>query len=474
MITILVIDDDRMIQTILEDTCHQQGYQVVQAFTAEQGIQAFQANRPDVVLIDIRLPDLSGLEVFRKLKETDGKVLGIFITGSSESDVAIEAIKLGSFDYLVKPLDLGKVKGLLQRALQTRHMMSVPVKVGKQSQSPSSASEDVFIGTSPGMQEVYKAIGRAAPHDISVLIRGESGTGKELVARALYQHSQRSDRSFIAINCAAIPEPLLESELFGHEKGAFTGADRVHIGKFEKSNGGTIFLDEIGDMPAALQAKLLRVLQDQSFQRIGGHETINTDVRILAATHKDLEQAIAQGKFRADLYYRLNSFEIHLPALRERKEDISELVHFFLGRYGEQFAKPIRQVSEEAMERMVNYSWPGNIRELQNVLKQGVLQATGPILGKDCLPGPIRTATPVAEEGSTGYWEAFTEEQLRNRSTTIYADALEQMERNLLSIILEHTSGRQLQAAELLGITRGSLRHKLKALNMHPDQSGES
>jgi two-component system nitrogen regulation response regulator GlnG len=324
------------------------------------------------------------------------------------------------------------------------------------------------------MREVYKAIGRVAAQNVPVLITGASGTGKELVARAIYQHGPRAKAPFLALNCAAIPEQLLESELFGHEKGAFTGADRRRIGKFEQGNGGTIFLDEIGDMPLALQAKMLRLLQEQSFERVGGNETVQTDVRVIAATHHDLKTDAAEGKFRPDLYYRLGVFTIHLPSLRERGEDLPLLVRYYLRRFGRELGREVQEVAPEALERLRSYSWPGNIRELQSVLKQALLQASGTMLLPAFLPdlsGRPREAHPAAPAGADVGLEAFIRQRLRPDAQDLYADTHHQVDRVLLPRVLEYTGGNQRQAARLLGIARQTLRQKLRDLGLHITQS---
>jgi two-component system nitrogen regulation response regulator GlnG len=317
---------------------------------------------------------------------------------------------------------------------------------------------------------VYKAIGRVAAQDVPVLITGESGTGKELVARALYQHSPRGKAPFLALNCAAIPENLLESEMFGHEKGAFTGADRRRIGKFEQCNGGTIFLDEVGDMPLALQAKMLRALQEQAFERVGGNETVRTDVRLIAATHRDLKAWSDEGKFRPDLYYRLGVFAIHLPPLRERGEDLPLLVRFYLRRFGRELGREVREVAPEALERLRSYSWPGNVRELQSVLKQALLQARGTTLLPAFLPalpgdppGPETASSPAAGDPSL---EAFIGLRLASGEDDLYAETHRQVDRLLLSRVLEETGWNQLQAARRLGISRDTLRRRLLELGL--------
>jgi DNA-binding NtrC family response regulator len=328
------------------------------------------------------------------------------------------------------------------------------------------------------MQEAYKAIGRVADQTFPVLITGESGTGKELVARAIYQHGPRAKAPFLAINCAAIPENLLESELFGHEKGAFTGADRRRIGKFEQVSGGTLFLDEIGDMPPALQAKMLRLLQEQAFERVGGNETIRTDVRLIAATHRDLKTWSEEGKFRPDLYYRLGVFTIHLPPLRERGEDLPVLAQHYLRRYSRELGRDVRQVAPEAMTRLRGYSWPGNIRELQSVLKQALLQASGTALLPAFLPEPLGGAAEVAPPGPASAEPGVETFVIRQRVASdvrdLYAETHRQVDRLLLPRVLEHTRGNLQQAALLLGIARQTLRLKLRDLGLSVARPGEA
>jgi DNA-binding NtrC family response regulator len=353
-------------------------------------------------------------------------------------------------------------------ALEVGQRMRQPAVIAETAPDPDV--DGAIVGSCPAMSEVYKAIGRVAAQDVPVLITGESGTGKELVALAIYQHSRRGKAPFLALNCAAIPQNLLESELFGHEKGAFTGADRRHIGKFEQCNGGTIFLDEVGDMPLALQAKMLRVLQDQAFERVGGDETVRTDVRLIAATHRDLKAWSDEEKFRPDLYYRLSVFAIHLPPLRERGEDLPLLVRYYVRRFGRELGRDVHEVAPEALERLRSYSWPGNVRELQSVLKQALLQARGTILLPIFLPalpaepvGPMTASRPVA--GDTNL-EAFIRLRLTSDEEDLYAETHRQVDRLLLIRVLEDTGGNQLQAARRLGISRDTLRRRLLELGL--------
>jgi two-component system nitrogen regulation response regulator GlnG len=362
--------------------------------------------------------------------------------------------------------------------------MSIPVDVpGSQAQANNDAPavrSDTLVGVSAQMQEVYKAIGRVAPQDVTVLVRGESGTGKELVARAVYQHSSRHKGQFLAVNCAAIPDALLESELFGHEKGAFTGADQRRIGKFEQCSGGTLFLDEIGDMSPLVQSKVLRVLQSQQFERVGGNQTISTGVRVIAATNRPLEKMVEDGEFRSDLYYRLSGFTIQLTPLRERRDDLVPLLENYLSYFSRELRKNVHGISPEAMEILTSYSWPGNVRELQNVLKQTLLRSAGPVIIPDFLPDRIRypeaeVAHAVHAEAGGGGGSAdtdlrrFVDERLDADSTNLYAETLEFMERYVVTHVLRLCDGNQSKAARILGITRGCLRNKVRTLGVSID-----
>src|SRR5262249_9738332 len=383
------------------------------ARTGAEGIRRVAERAPDAVLLDLRLPDQSGLEVYQQIRCLDARIPVIFITMAKAADRAMQAMKQGAEDYLFKPLDLDQLRRVVGEALEVAQRMREPALIAETSPDPDVGG--AIVGSCSAMREVYKAVGRVAAQDVPVLITGESGTGKELIARAIYQYSARARAPFLALNCAAIPEQLLESELFGHEKGAFTGADRKRIGKFEQVTGGTIFLDEVGDMPLALQAKVLRLLQEQSFERVGGNETIRTDVRLIAATHHDLKADSAEGKFRPDLYYRLGVFTIHLPPLRERGDDLPILVRHFLRRFSHDLGRQVQEVAPEALERLQNYSWPGNIRELQSVLKQSLLRASGTVLLPAFLPdlcGPSEVPAPAAAGTDFGL-AAFIGERLR-------------------------------------------------------------
>ncbi|AGA25667.1 sigma-54-dependent transcriptional regulator [Singulisphaera acidiphila] len=470
MATILVIDDELSILHAFRRAFDDPADTLLTASDGAEGLEIVTQSRPDVVVLDLNLPDMFGLDVFQHIRQIDARIPVIFITGQGTTETAIEAMKLGAFDYLLKPLDVGRVREQVERAAEIGRLMRVPAVVTDEVLAQAPA--DVIVGRSPAMQEVYKAIGLVAPQDLAVLILGDSGTGKELVARAVYQHSRRATGPFLAINCAAIPETLLESELFGHEKGAFTGADRKRIGKFEQCSGGTLFLDEIGDMTPLTQAKILRVLQDGRFERVGGNETIRTDVRIIAATNRDLGQMVASGEFRGDLYYRLGIVTIRVPALRERADDLPLLVEHFLKRFSPELGKKVDRISPEAMDVLRRHPWPGNIRELQSVLKQALLRAQGPVLVADFLPPSLRgEEEPAGSAAAPMDWEGFLEDRLREGSHDLYAEALALMERSLVTRVLRHTGGNQLQAAKLLGITRGSLRTKIRTLGIRIDRS---
>lgn len=467
MPSLLVVDDEPSILLAFRRAYRDRELEVLTADTVVAGLALAQAHRPDVVILDVQLPDMTGLEALRQLRKIDSRCPVIFITGKSTTDTAIEAMKIGAFEYLLKPLELPQLRQIIDRALAISRMMHVPAVVADS--EPMDDRADAIIGRCPAMQEVYKAIGRVAGQDVPVLITGETGTGKELVARALYQHSHRSTGAFLAMNCAAIPEQLLESELFGHERGAFTGADRQRIGKFEQCAGGTLFLDEVSALSALAQSKMLRLLQEKTFERLGGNETIHADVRLLAASNQDVAEMVKQGQFREDLYYRLSVFTIHLPPLRERGEDVTLLVHHYLRRFNAELDRHLEAVSPDALQALANYPWPGNVRELQNVLKQALLHATGQVLLSDFLPRAVfefETPTGASASRSENYLERFIEEKLRFSTDNLYQDCLHWMEKTLLTKVLQHTGGNQVQAAQILGITRGSLRNKLRELGI--------
>jgi two-component system nitrogen regulation response regulator GlnG len=469
MARLLLIDDDPdLVLEQVRQAFPPSHHQVQVAGTGAEGLQHVGAETPDVILLDLRLPDQSGLEVYQQIRQIDARIPVVFITLAKSADAAIEAMKQGAYDYLFKPLDLHQLRRVVGEALEVARRMREPAVLAEAAPDPDV--EGAIVGSCPAMREIYKAIGRVAAQNVIVLITGESGTGKELVARAIYQHGPRAKAPFLALNCAAIPEQLLESELFGHEKGAFTGADRKRIGKFEQVSGGTLFLDEIGDMPLALQAKMLRLLQEQAFERVGGNETIRTDVRLIAATHRDLKAWSEEGKFRPDLYYRLGVFTIHLPPLRERGDDVPLLVRHFLRRFSRELGREVQEVAPEALERLRSYSWPGNIRELQSALKQALLRASGPVLLPAFLPdlsGSPGETGPAAPAGADLSLEAFIRHRLGPDTQDLYADTHREVDRVLLPRALAYTGGNQHQAARLLGIARQTLRQKLRDLGLH-------
>ncbi len=389
MTKVLVIDDDRSVRHLVSSGLNgHHEFEVITAADGDAGLALLNEHQPTVCLLDVFLPEYNGIELFRKIRALDRKLPVIFITGDTSSETAIEAMRAGAFDYLAKPLNIEQLRKLTFSASKARKLMDQPVAlpVGE-----GTVDGERFVGNSKSMIEVFKDIGRVASQNVTVLIRGESGSGKELVARALVNHSDRSDRPFVAVNCAAIPDQLLESELFGHEKGSFTGAERRRIGRFEQCSGGTILLDEIGDMSPVIQGKVLRLLQDQKFERVGGNELIATDVRIIAATNRPLEQLAKENEFRDDLLYRLNGFTISLPPLRNRRDDIPALLEYFLRRAKTDMNRPeLSGLAPDALELLVAYDWPGNVRQLQSVVRQSLLNTTGTVIGSDNLPGFIR------------------------------------------------------------------------------------
>jgi two-component system nitrogen regulation response regulator GlnG len=469
MARLLLIDDDP--DLLLHQVSHlfaPRDVEIDVARSGREGLAGIETHKPHVVLLDVGLPDLTGLEVHQRLRIIDARIPVIFITATTAADTAIEAMRRGAYDYLFKPVDLRQLEQVVREALEVSRRMRDPAVVGEE--SPDGG--DAIIGRSPQMREVYKAIGRVAGQKVIVLITGESGTGKELVARAIYQHSDRAKASFLAINCAAIPENLLESEMFGHEKGAFTGADRRRIGKFEQCTAGTMFLDEIGDMPLATQGKFLRVLQDQTFERVGGNDTIKTDVRLIAATNRDLKGWSDAGKFRADLYYRLSVFTIELPPLRDRGPDLPLLVHFYLKRFNTELGREVLEVDPEAMDRLRRYRWPGNVRELQSVLKRALLRSSGKTLIPAFLPDIDKPGTAAADAAATEGggaefdFDSFILQRLQEGSKSLHDEAHDQLDRVLLARTLRFAHGNQVHAAKILGIARQTLRNRLRDLGL--------
>jgi DNA-binding NtrC family response regulator len=434
--------------------------------TASAGADALECilnDPPSAIILDPQLSDQSGLELHAQIRRIAPQIPVIFASKNRTADAAIEAMKQGAHDYLFKPIEERQLHRVVTEALE----ISLQKRGSEVGPSIPWASDvdGALCGGCPMMREVYKSIGVVAGKNVNVLITGESGTGKELVARAVHRHSSRAQAPFLALNCAAIPENLLESELFGHEKGAFSGAERRRIGKFEQYNGGTILLDEIGDMPLALQAKILRLLQEQTFERIGGNETIQTNVRLIASTHRDLKTWSAEGRFRADLYYRLSVFTIHLPPLRERGEDLPMLVQYFLRKYSRELGKEIHAIAPEALKRLQNHRWPGNIRELQSILRQALLRSSGHVLLPAFLPLLDDTSPETAPRQPLAV-DFDIDEFLRRRLTPdacdLYADLHRELDRHSLARVLIYTRGNRHMASRVLGIARQTLRLKLR------------
>lgn len=475
---LLIIDDEPAIVYSLSDCLESSELQIRSANTGRDGIAEVQKDAPDVILLDVRLPDQSGLDVFEKIHQIEPRIPVVIMTAFAKTETAIEAMRRGAFDYLLKPVDVTELRSVVSKALEVSRLNRIPATVSSEDSSDNEA--DRIVGQSPQMQEVYKMIGRIAAQDATVLILGESGTGKELVARAIYHYSRRSKLPFLAINCAALPEALLESELFGHERGAFTGADQRRIGKFEQVNGGTIFLDEIGDMSPATQAKALRLLQQQQFERVGGNQTIQTDVRIIAATNVELETLVDEDEFRRDLYYRLNGFTIKLPPLRQRKEDIPLLVASFISYFNRTLNRNIQSISPDAMDRMMQHDWPGNIRELRSAIQFAIVQSSTDVITADCLPAKVaqktsdraRTASTAEPNLDAGLVQ-FVRSRLVESNGNLYDEVINHVDAVVLQAVLAHTSGQIAATARLLGISRNTLRSKLRSLGLQSDRTEE-
>jgi DNA-binding NtrC family response regulator len=473
VLELLLIDDDpELVPELVRHCFPAPEWHVEVAASGSVGLEHVRRHPPDVVLLDLRLPDQSGLDVFEQLRKIDARIPVIFVTMAKTADTAIEAMKRGAFDYLTKPLDLRRLRHVVAEAAEVARLRS-PVSLANE--VGTTDTDAALCGSCPAMVEVYKAIGRVAAQDVTVLVTGESGTGKELVARAIYQHSRRSKAPFLALNCAAIPEALLESELFGHEKGAFTGADRRRIGKFEQCRGGTLLLDEIGDMPIQLQAKILRLLQEQTFERVGGSETIQTDVRLIAATHRDLKARAADERFRGDLYYRLSVFSIALPPLRERADDLETLVQHCVKRFNRELGREVVEVAPQTLDRLRAYSWPGNVRELQSVLKKAFLRASGNVLLPIFLPDLTDPRADVPPSPPMAFdLDGRIRERIASGASDIHSEMHAEVDRLLFTRALEFTQGNHREAARIIGISRQTLRTKMRALGLHVAHSIET
>ncbi len=460
---ILIVDDDAQLRQSFEKLLNAEGHTVKTASSGEAAIASVQAAVPDLVIMDVRMPGMSGLEAFRAIHEIEPKLPVIIMTAFGTTETAIGATKMGAFEYVLKPFeDIQDILALISQALEAGRFMRSRVELDV---APDTTAADAIIGKSKPMQEIYKAIGRVAPTDATVLVRGESGTGKELVARAIYQHSLRSAKPFLIINCVAIPETLLESELFGYEKGAFTGAVNRRVGKFEQANGGTVFLDEIGDMPFSIQAKILRLLQERSIERLGGREPIPVDVRIIAATNRDLEAALAQGRFRNDLYYRLKVVTLWLPPLKERSQDITLLAEYFLARFAKEMGIGNPGTTAEARLLLQNYQWPGNVRELANAMQKALIFSRGYPIDPEDVSRAIGGESLAREAGDQQADEVVRQwvrqTLAAGEAKDVFETCMDHFASLIISEALDLTGGNRSRTAKILGISRPTLLSKI-------------
>ncbi|CAV17151.1 nitrogen regulation protein NR(I) [Vibrio sp. 10N.222.54.F12] len=459
-----VVDDDSSIRWVVEKTLSSADIKCETFADAESVLLALERETPDVLVSDIRMPGIDGIELLHQVHQRSPDLPVIIMTAHSDLDAAVNAYQKGAFEYLPKPFDIDETLTLVERAIA--HSQEQKREQASEAVEDTNAPE--IIGEAPAMQEVFRAIGRLSRSSISVLINGESGTGKELVAHALHRHSPRAKKPFIALNMAAIPKDLIESELFGHEKGAFTGANSVRQGRFEQANGGTLFLDEIGDMPLDIQTRLLRVLSDGQFYRVGGHSAVKVDVRIVAATHQDLERLVHDGGFREDLFHRLNVIRIHIPALRERKQDIEKLTHHFLASAAEELGVEVKTLHPETILKLNQLNWPGNVRQLENICRWLTVMASGSEILPSDLPPELLEEKVVISEGTDGNWQQllanWAKSALDSGEKELLTYALPEFERILLEAALNHTNGHKQDAAKVLGWGRNTLTRKLKEL----------
>ena len=470
---ILIADDEESMRWVLSKALRKKGFQVDLASDGGQALRQIQEQSYDLAIVDIKMPVMSGLALLEKARELRPDMLVVVMTAESSMKNAVEAMKRGAYDYITKPFDLEVIDAIIEKVSRVREVTN-QVTLLKQELKDRYKVEKNIIGNSPAMRELYKTIGKVAGSDVTVLIQGESGTGKELIARAIHFNSTRLGKPFIAINCAAIPKDLLESELFGSERGSFTGSTERKVGKFEQAHQGTIFLDEIGDMPLELQAKILRVLQEQEITRIGGTTSIAVDVRVVAATNQELAERVRNREFREDLYYRLNVVPVKLPPLRERQEDVPLLLEYFLERACAELEIPVKQCSPEAVELLSAHTWPGNVRELENTVKRAVILSNDALLTPADFGGLSDRFETIHADPMNQSLESLVEAKLRSAMVgiekldkgDIYDRVLEQVERPLIRFILEKTRGNQVRAADLLGINRNTLRKKVQELGV--------
>lgn len=462
---ILIVDDDPQLRKSFVRVLENENYEVVNASSAEAGIKTLRESEFDLAVLDLRLPGMNGIEGFEIIKKIAPKMPVIIMTAYGTTENAIEATKMGAFDYILKPFEIPDMLALIRKGIEAGKFMRQKVEMGGENQEEAPESE-IIIGRSAPMQDIYKSIGRVAPTEATILIRGESGTGKELVARAIYQHGSRSEKPFQVINCVAIPETLLESELFGYEKGAFTGARTQKIGKIEQADKGTVFLDEIGDMPLPIQAKILRLLQEKSIERLGGGKDIAVNVRIIAATNRDLERALEEGSFREDLYYRLKVVTLYLPPLRERAGDISLLADYALSKHAREMDVKKPDITPEALKELENHSWPGNVRELFNVIQKALIFSRGCPISAEDMHRAIHSPGQDAQEenGDLPLWaqrKIFCPDQ-----ENLLADLTDEFQARVISRVLDHHDGNRTKAARQLGISRPTLISRIEKLGL--------
>jgi two-component system nitrogen regulation response regulator GlnG len=461
-----IVDDDRSIRWVIEKALSREGIAFSSFSSAQEALDALSGSAPEVLVSDVRMPGMSGLELLQTVKQRHPAVPVIVMTAYSDLDSAVAAFQGGAYEYLPKPFDVDQAVELIRRALDESRRESEAVE--PLPQAPE------MLGHAPAMQEVFRAIGRLSQSSVTVLITGESGTGKELVARALHRHSARAAKPFIAINTAAMPKDLLESELFGHERGSFTGAQQQRRGRFEQAEGGTLFLDEIGDMPAELQTRLLRVLSDGSFYRVGGHQQMKVNVRVIAATHQNLEQRVREGTFREDLYHRLNVIRLRLPSLRERSEDIPLLAKHFLASSARQLGVEPKRMSDEALTQLARLDFPGNVRQLENLCHWLTVMAAGQVVEAVDLPAELREQPAAAASDWVGALELEAERRLARGDTGILDALGRQFEKALIARALARTGGRRIEAANLLGMGRNTITRKIQELGLEDEPDPEA